>query len=233
MATADTKVEPKRIILVDDHRVMREGFARIIQDEPDLDVCAQFDSANGIFAGITKWNPHLVIVDICLEDTHGLELIKDIRAQYTKLPILALSMYDEALYAERAVRAGANGYAMKRSSAEDVVRAVRAVINGELWLASAVRNRLVDKFLGRQSVDASSLEGLSDREFEVFQLIGQGLKTRQIAEQLHLSPKTVDTYRAHLKEKLNLENGIDLVRHALHWVEHRGSRAEGQRSSAN
>ena len=212
----------KRLVLVDDHQVMREGFARLIEEEPDLRVCAQFDSAKGVCAEIEKLNPNLVVVDICLDDTHGLELIKDIRAQQPKLPILALSMYDEGVYAERAVRAGANGYIMKRASAEAVIQAIREVLRGELWLGPAVRNRMVNRFLGRKAASASTLEGLSDREFEVFQLIGQGLKTRQIAEKLRISPKTVDTYRAHLKEKLNLEHGPDLVRHAVHWVENEG-----------
>jgi DNA-binding NarL/FixJ family response regulator len=211
-----------RIILVDDHPVMRQGFARIIEDETDLEVCAQFDSAAGVIAAIAKLDAQLVVVDICLEDSHGLELIKDIRAQYERLPILGLSMYDESLYAERSVRAGANGYVMKRSDTRSVIEAIRTVLGGGLWLGEGIRERMVDKFLGRKSADASSLEGLSDREFEVFQLIGQGLKTRQIAEKLNISPKTVDTYRAHLKVKLNLDNGTELIRHALHWVEQQG-----------
>jgi DNA-binding NarL/FixJ family response regulator len=212
----------KRIILVDDHPVMRQGFARIIEDQPDLEVCAQFDSAAGVLEAAQKQTPDLIVVDICLDDAHGLELIKDLRAQHERLPILALSMYDELLYAERAVRAGANGYVMKRSDTSSVIEAIRTVLDGGLWLGEGIRERMLDKFLGRKAANASSLEGLSDREFEVFQLIGQGLKTRQIAGKLSISPKTVDTYRAHLKEKLNLENGTELVRHALHWVERQG-----------
>lgn len=211
-----------RLIMVDDHPVMRQGFARIVEDELDLEVCAQFSSAVGVIEAIGRERPDLVIVDPCLEDVHGLELIKDIRAQFDQIPILALSMYDEAVYAERAIRAGANGYVMKRSSTAAVLEAIRTALRGEFWLGEEVRERMVDKFLGRNSANASNLEGLSDREFEVFQLIGQGLKTREIAEQLGISPKTIDTYRAHLKEKLNLENGTELLRHALHWVESQG-----------
>lgn len=217
-----TNDQKHRIILVDDHPVMRQGFARIIDDESDLEVCAQFDSAVGVMDAIATLKPDLIIVDICLEDSHGLELIKDIRAQFERLPILGLSMYDETLYAERAVRAGANGYVMKRSDTKSVIEAIHTVLDGGLWLGEGIRERMVDKFLGRKAANASSLEGLSDREFEVFQLIGQGFKTRQIASKLSISPKTVDTYRAHLKEKLNLDNGTELVRHALHWVERQG-----------
>jgi len=210
---------PRQIMLVDDHEVMREGFARLIEAEPDLTVSQQFGTAREFLSAATRQAPDLAVIDICLDDVHGLELIKNLRAHIESLPILALSMYDESLYAERAMRAGANGYVTKRSSAETVLHAIRTVLDGELWLALEVRNRMVNKFLGRQSADASSLEGLSDREFEVFQLIGQGLKLRHISERLGISPKTVDTYRTHLKTKLNLNSGAELVRCALHWVD--------------
>lgn len=207
-------------MLIDDHSVMREGFARIIEAEPDLEVCAQFDSAKGVLEAIYKIKPSLVIVDMCLEDTHGLELIKNIRAHHKKLPILVLSMYDESLYAERALRAGALGYVMKRASAEKVVDAIRQVLKGNIWLGEEMEKSLMTRLL-RGEGSLAATDTLSDRELEVLQLIGAGHRTREIAQTLGISPKTVETYRAHIKIKLDLKDGLELTRFAVEYLSER------------
>jgi len=205
-----------KVMLVEDHPVMREGLAQMIKQEPDLSVCGEFEDAAHAFAAIPTMLPDLAIVDLSLKGSSGLELLKNARATYPKLRILVLSMYDESLYAERALRAGASGYIMKQEAAEKVMDAVRRVIGGGVYLSEKMGAKLVNQFIGSKSPgNKSSLEQLSDRELEVFELIGQGKGTRQIAEHLRLSVKTIESYRAHIKEKLKLKNANELVHTAI------------------
>ncbi|MHC4387497.1 MAG: response regulator transcription factor [Planctomycetota bacterium] len=208
-----------KILIVDDHPIVRQGLAELINHEQDLTVCAQAEDAIEALRTIKEIEPNMVIVDISLKETSGLELIKDIGAQYGNLPVLALSMHDESLYAERALRAGAKGYIMKAEATENVVTAIRKVLSGEIYVSDRMAAKMVRKLVGgRRETGASAIERLSDRELEVFSLIGQGQGTRQIAEKLHLSVKTVETYRAHIKEKLNLADANELLQYAIQWV---------------
>jgi DNA-binding NarL/FixJ family response regulator len=212
--------EKRRIYLVEDHPVTREGFAQLIDYQADLQVCGQAGTAAKALAGIEALKPDLVIVDISLAESNGIELIKDLKARSPALPVLVLSTHDESLYAERALRAGAKGYVMKQAPTSEVMEAIRRALEGELYLSETMRNKLVHKQLrgGPSSLPGADLELLSDRELEVFQLIGNGETTRQIAAKLHLSVSTVETYRAHLKEKLRLSNGMELVHRAVAWA---------------
>jgi DNA-binding NarL/FixJ family response regulator len=209
----------KKIALVDDHAVVRQGLTRIINDEPDLEVAAQFATAREAQTAIPTGSFDLVIVDIHLEDRPGLELIKDLRVLCPKLPLLVLSMYDEATYAERAIRAGATGYIMKRAPARSLVAAIRSALAGELWVSDGVRQILMERMLKGGAGKRSEVDQLSDRELEVLQLTGTGQNSRQIAAALGISPKTVETYRSNIKAKLNLRTGAELTRYAFQWVQ--------------
>jgi len=212
-----------RLLLVDDHPVLREGFAQLITIEPDLQVCGQTGNSVKALYDIAALKPDLVILDTALNGCNGIELIKQIKAVYSDLAILVFSVHDERLYAERALRAGARGYVMKQSPTEEVLGAIRRVLSGERYLSRRMHERMLEKISNGSSVSSAGSSGLeferlSDRELEVFQLIGAGLGTRQIAGQLHLSIKTVETYRAHLKRKLHLRNGMELIRMAMESV---------------
>jgi DNA-binding NarL/FixJ family response regulator len=205
-----------RILLVEDHPVMREGLAQLINHESDLSVCGQYDDAARAFAAIATLCPDLAIIDLSLKGSSGLELIKNIRAAHPKIRILVLSMYDESLYAERVLRAGAAGYIMKQEAAEKVLAAVRQVLGGGVYVSEKMSSKLMHQLIGgKPSQSASLMERLSDRELEVFGLIGQGKGTRQIAEQLRLSVKTIESHRAHIKEKLSLKDANELVHTAI------------------
>jgi DNA-binding NarL/FixJ family response regulator len=208
-----------QIILVDDHPIMREGFTQLINNEPDLNVCAHVGNATKAFDLIGSLKPDLAIVDIALDGSSGIELIKNVRSRWNNQLLLALSMHEESVYGERALRAGACGYVMKNETTEEIMKAIREVLRGEIYLSKQMRSLVVQKFLnGEPAHGHFGVEQLSDRELEVFQLIGSGRRTSQIAAELHLSIKTVETYRAHIKEKLMLRNGMELVRHAIHWM---------------
>ncbi len=217
----------KNIMVVDDHPIVRQGIRSMLAQEDDLVVVAEADSAATAISILDRQGESMdaVLIDISLKGADGLELIKSIRAQDTELPLLVMSMHDESLYAERALRAGANGYIMKQEMAGKVVDAIRSVIRGDIYVSDEIRQRILLGIRGGRRTDpnASPIERLSDRELEVFRLIGQGFGTRQVAEKLHLSIKTIETYRAHIKEKLNLENATELVRHAVQWVEQQDS----------
>jgi DNA-binding NarL/FixJ family response regulator len=205
-----------KIILVDDHPVLREGLAKLINREPGFSICGQFEDAACAFSAIPTLSPDLAIVDLALKGSNGLELIKNSRAAYPKLVILVLSMYDESLYAERALRAGAAGYIMKQEASEKILTAIRQVLAGGIYLSEKMSSKLMHQLVGGKAREAgSTLERLSDRELEIFGLIGQGMGTRQIAEQLHLSIKTVESHRSHIKEKLNLKDANELVHTAI------------------
>jgi DNA-binding NarL/FixJ family response regulator len=211
--------ERRRIIIVDDHPIVRRGLAQLIDQEDDLYVCGQADDAHQAIRGIRELNPDLVIVDVSLRTTSGIELIKDIKVQFPNLPVLTLSMHDEAIYAERALRAGAKGYIMKQEATEEVVTAIRRVLAGTVYVSQGMAAKMVSKIVaGPAEKGTSPVDRLSDRELEVFRLIGEGYGTREMAEKLYLSVKTIETYRAHIKEKLDLPDANELLRAAIRWA---------------
>jgi len=208
-----------KIFLVEDHPVTRDGFAQLIDFQEDLRVCGHAGTAAKALSEIDAVRPGLVVVDVSLPDAHGIELIKDLVAQLPHLRILVLSMHDETLYAERALRAGAKGYVMKQEPTEIVMAAIRKVLLGGTYLSPRMEERALQRFAGgTASASSSAYEALTDREIEVFELIGRGLSTREISAQLRLSVSTVETYRAHLKEKLQLASGTELAHRAIEWV---------------
>ena len=210
----------KRILLVDDHPIMRQGLALLIDHEPDLTVCCEAENARQALAAIAAAKPDLVLADISLPDKNGLDLIKDIQALHPGLAVLVLSMHDESLYAERVLRAGGRGYIMKEEGGKKLMAAIRQVLNGQIYVSEKMSAKILELFSGRRSGSGGSpIERLTDREFEVLQLIGQGRGTREVAEHLHLSVKTVEVHRANIKEKLQLKDATGLVRYAVRWVE--------------
>ncbi len=210
----------KRVLIVDDHPMMREGLAQLIEHEPDLSVCGQADSAAQALNAIAAQPPDLVLVDISLPDRSGLELIKDVHALHPQLPLLVVSMHDESLYAERVLRAGGRGYVMKQEGGKKLMQAIRQVLGGQIYVSEKMSAKILEIFSGRREGSVHSpVERLSDREFEVFQMVGQGQGTRQIASLLHLSVKTVEVHKANIKKKLELKSGADLVRYAIRWTE--------------
>jgi DNA-binding NarL/FixJ family response regulator len=217
-----TVKQKNRIFIVDDHPIVRRGLAQLINQEDDLVICGEADNAEAALEALKKVKPDLAIVDISLRGIDGFELTKLIRARFDNIPVLIVSMHDESLFAERALRVGARGYIMKQEAIEKMMEAIRKVLRGELYVSERVSANIVKRFVDGKAEGVSSPEELlSDREMEVFQLIGQGFGTRQIADQLHVSVKTVETYRANIKEKLNLKNATELMKHAVHWIESR------------
>lgn len=203
--------------------MMRQGLAQLIDNEPDLKVVAEADTGGQSLEIVTTQKPDLALIDISLPDKNGLELIKDLRSLSPTLSILIVSMHDEALYAERVLRAGARGYIMKQEGGNKLLQAIRQVLNGQIYVSEKMSARILEIFSGsRQDEGASPVGRLSDREFEVFQLIGQGKGTKEIADHLKLSVKTVEVHRAKIKEKLNLVTATDLVRYAVRWSEAQG-----------
>jgi DNA-binding NarL/FixJ family response regulator len=211
----------KRVFIVDDHAIVRDGLAQLLNAEDDLTVCGEADNAQTFLSAIAAAKPDIAIVDVALPTMNGVELIKHVKAQFPELPILVLSMYDENLYAERVLRAGARGYVMKQLGTTQVRDAIRNVLNGEIHVSEKISAKMLNMFAGGKSEGGSPVERLSDREFEVFELIGQGFGTRQIAGKLQLSIKTIESYREHIKEKMNYKNGTELVQQAVQWVERR------------
>lgn len=214
----------RKILVVDDHPFMRAGLAQLIDRQPDLQVCGEAGNPVEAARELARCRPDLVLTDITMPGRSGLEFIKDLQAAEANLPVLVVSMHDEVIYAERVLRAGARGYIMKEAGGENLLAAIRQVLRGEVYVSPSMSARMLETFAGRKPRGSSSpIEKLSDREFEVFQLVGQGKSTRDIATQLHLSPKTVDVHRAHIKEKLELKDATALVRHAVRWVETQGA----------
>jgi DNA-binding NarL/FixJ family response regulator len=211
-----TRVEKKNVFIVDDHPLLRQGLALLVNREPDLTICGEAEEAQTAMKEIAAKRPDILIADISLNGPDGLELLKNLRMLYPSLPVLILSMHDESIYAERALRARANGYIMKAEATEKVLVAVRRILGGDIYLSDRMANKLLHQYISGASADINSrLSTLSDRELEVFRLIGEGRSTRQIAEELHLSVKTVETYQAHIKDKLSLHSGRELVQHAI------------------
>ena len=214
--------EAKRIVIVDDHPLFRKGLQELIHSDGSFAVCGEAGSAAEAMVVIRKLHPDLTIVDLSLPGANGIELIKNIRAEFPKLPVLVLSMHDESLYALRAMRAGADGYVMKHEAMANVVHAVHEVFNGRPYLSPAMAAQVITKFAHRQAEgEVDAVDRLSDRELEILELIGKGNEVRQIAKLLHLSPKTVETHRAHIKDKLDLKNSREVARFALQWLQAR------------
>jgi DNA-binding NarL/FixJ family response regulator len=207
-----------KILLVDDHPMVREWLATLINQQADLEVCGEADSAPKALQLAGEVKPDVAIVDISMEGGSGIELIKNIKASHPEVLVIVLSMHDERLYAERALRAGARGYIMKREATKGVLQAIRCVLGGKLYLSDKMAMLMAEKFVdGRLKTEGSVIEKLSDRELEVFQLLGRGWSTRQIADELHVSFKTVQAFCARIKEKLNLASATELLREAVRW----------------
>jgi DNA-binding NarL/FixJ family response regulator len=208
----------KTVFVVDDHPIVRQGLALLINQETDLTVCGEAEEMYSALSAIQAVRPDILIVDISLNGPDGLELLKNIRLGAPRLPVLILSMHDESIYAERALRAGANGYIMKQEATEKVLVALRRILSGEIYVSDRIANSMLRHYArGVNPSEHSSISDLTDRELEVFRLIGEGHGTRQIAETLHLSVKTVESYQAHIKEKLSLRSARELVQHAVQW----------------
>ena len=215
----------KQILIVDDHPMMREGLRQLIEREPDLEICGEAEDAVMALDLAESQKPDIAVVDITLRSSNGLELIKDLHIRAPKTAVLVLSMHDESLYAERVLRAGGRGYIMKQEGGKKIVDAIRRVLSGSVYVSESVSARILDTFSGR-SENKSAVETLTDREFEVFQLIAQGLSTSEMAEKLHVSVKTIEVHRVNIKAKLNIATAQELIRFAVRWLES----DEGRRS---
>lgn len=212
----------RSILLVDDHPLMRAGLTQLINRQPDLEVCGECGEPSAAMRELARCKPDLILTDVTMPGRGGLEFIKDLMAADQARRILVVSMHDEVIYAERVLRAGARGYVMKEAGGENLLVAIRRVLDGQVYVSAKMSERMLESMAGRVPRGSDSpISKLTDREFEVFQLIGQGKSTRDIAEQLHLSTKTVDVHRGHIKEKLGLKDVTALVRHAVRWVETR------------
>ena len=217
-AASSPAQKKSRILIIDDHVMVREGVAEIIKHEPDLDVCGTATTAHEGIEAVRKLKPDLILVDITLPGKNGIEFIKDVRAMNPDLRILVMSMHDESLYVDRVLRAGGRGYIRKQEGGEKLIAALRRVVRGEIAVSEKMTGKLLEKFSGRKTID-SPLEGLSDRELEVFQLIGQGKTMKEIGHELHLSPKTVEVHRSHIREKLKVTSAAELIAYAARWSE--------------
>ena len=217
---SDATTTAKRIVIVDDHPLFRKGLEQLIHSHDGLAICGEAANAAEAMDVIRQVAPDMAIVDLSLPGANGIELIKNIRAEFPKLPILVLSMHDESLYALRSMRAGAQGYVMKQEALDDVVTAIREIFAGRPYLSPAMSATVIAKFAqGAGEASTNAVDGLSDRELEILELIGKGRDVREMAKALHLSPKTVETHRAHIKEKLNLQNARQVARFAVQWLE--------------
>jgi DNA-binding NarL/FixJ family response regulator len=213
-------VKPKapsrsRVLLIDDHPIVRERLAELINQELDLMVCGEAEDAYSAMEAINKTVPDIALVDISLKDSYGIELVKDIKAQHPAVKTLVLSMHDESLYAERALRAGARGYITKQEASKKVVGAIRQVLGGGIYVSEKMAGVLLGRVAGEPRSDGSPVDRLSDRELEIFQLLGEGLAVREIAKRLHVSVKTIEAHRTHIKEKLNMKTSPELLRYAI------------------
>jgi DNA-binding NarL/FixJ family response regulator len=210
-----------KIYIIDDHPIMVQGLKELINNQRDMRVVGFSEDWHVALEQAKKLLPDLIMLDVTLKDANGIEVLKNLKIHFPHIKVLMLSMHDENLYAMRSLKAGAQGYIMKQEAVDKVLGAIRQVLAGEVYLSETMSKRTMFQLLGRGggARSGSPLEDLSDRELEVFTLIGQGCTTRQIAEKLHLSIKTVETHRAHIKEKLNLKNSTELVQHAIHWRE--------------
>jgi DNA-binding NarL/FixJ family response regulator len=211
----------KRVVLVDDHPIMRHGLAQLIRMENALEVCGQAGSAREGLALVGKLKPDLAVIDLTLPDKNGLELVKDIRAMHPDTLCLVLSMHDEELYGERSLRAGARGYVMKQEAADHLITAIHKILSGGLYVSESLNARMLEQMTAPSRVKAAGIDSLTDRELEILELIGAGVATKNIAAQLNISARTVEAHRAHVKEKLGITDGAALMRYAVQWMETR------------
>jgi len=209
----------KQVLVVDDHEIMRQGLVQLIEQEGDLAICGQAEDVGGALKAIADSRPDIALVDISLKDSSGIELIKDIRVRWPDMPVLVLSMHDESFYAERVLRAGAKGYVSKSEVSAKVIEGIRKVLAGELYVSEKVVSKILRSTVGKQTSDVAPVDRLSDREFEVFELIGRGLQMREIAARLHLSLKTVEAHRENMKKKLGLDSAGALLTYAVQWIQ--------------
>lgn len=208
-----------RVFVVDDHPIVRQGLAMLVNQEPDLTVCGEAEDAQTAMQAVMATKPDILVLDISLNGPDGLDLLKNVRMRLPNLPVLVLSMHDESIYAERALRAGAQGYIMKQEATDKVLVALRRILGREIYVSERIANRMLQHYIGNSAAGKpSSIADLSDRELEVFRLIGEGHSTRRIAEELHISIKTVESYQAHIKDKLSLHSARELVQHAIQWT---------------
>jgi DNA-binding NarL/FixJ family response regulator len=220
MAADPQPQRPSRILVVDDHSIVRHGLVALLSREKDLVVCGEAASCEEARAAAKSLAPDLMIMDITMKDGSGLDVIREVRAASPQIKALVLSMHDETLYAEKALRAGARGYVMKENADEDIVEAIRTVLRGELYISTEVSAQMLREYIGEEA-ERTGIESLTERELEIFACIGQGLATRKIADKFGLSTRTVEVHRAHIKRKLQCEDAAQLVREAVRWVEQR------------
>ncbi len=213
------QLSPAKIVIVDDHPVFRQGVRALLQEYPEFTVCGEADEPHSAMKVIAETQPQLVTLDLSLKSANGLNVLKDIRAQFPKIKVLMISMHDEVVYAPRALKAGASGYLMKEVVVDAFLGAIRKVLNGEIYVSDRMSNQLLSQFATGAPKVMSPIERLSDRELEVLTLLGSGLRTRNVAENLHLSIKTVEAHCSNLKEKLHLSNASELLYYAMNWVQ--------------
>lgn len=219
MSQSGAAAKKSRVFVVDDHPIVRQGLAMLVNRQPDLIVCGEAEDAQTAMQALITAKPDILVLDISLNGPDGLDLLKNIRTRYPDLPVLILSMHDELMYAERALRAGAQGYIMKQEATDMVLVALRRILGHEIYVSERIANRMLQHYIGNPAAArSSSIADLTDRELEVFRLIGEGHSTRRIAEELHISVKTVESYQAHIKEKLSLRSARELVQHAIQWT---------------
>jgi DNA-binding NarL/FixJ family response regulator len=222
MRAGKATVKKTRVLIVDDHPMTRAGLVHVINHQPELIVCGEAESASQAIDILDSSRPDLLLIDITLPGKSGLELIKDVKAMHPELLMLVVSMHDESLYADRVLRAGARGYITKHEGGEKLMEAIRHVLRGKIYVSESMSAHILEIFSGGQTrLDRSSIEKLSDREFEVFESMGEGLSSQQIAKKLHLSAKTVDAHRANIKTKLNIKTTAELISYAARWTSHR------------
>ena len=223
MSKAKARTGPggrKQVLIVDDHPLIRQGIAALLEDSDDLAVCGEAESAAGALQVMRKITPDVAIVDLTLKESSGLELIKDIRIRHPEVLVLVLSMRDEGFYAERVLRAGARGYVTKEEGPDKVMEGVRKVLQGQIYLSEKMASKVMSRIVeGASQAGGSPIDKLTDRELAVLELIGRGLPTREIAGKLHISPKTVDSHREHIKDKLKLDSATELLKYAVQWVQ--------------
>jgi DNA-binding NarL/FixJ family response regulator len=208
----------RRVLIVDDHPIVRQGLRRVMENEDDLVVCGEAESARDARTAIKELHPDVVIADISLKQGDGIELVRDVRAHYPTLPILVLSMHDETIYAERMLSAGANGYIMKQAASDQFLASVRRVLDGGIYVSEAVGTNMIQKFAaGGAYISANPIDRLSNRELQILHMIGKGMSTRETAQSLNLSIKTIESHRQRIKRKLNLATGTQLVQYAVNW----------------
>src|SRR6202051_995594 len=214
----NAKRKVRRVLIVDDHPIVRQGLRRVMENEDDLTVCGGAEAARAAPIAIKELTPDVVIADISLKQGDGIELVRDVRAHHPQLPILVLSMHDETIYAERMLSAGANGYIMKQAASEQFLVSLRRVLDGGIYVSEAVGNNMIQKFAaGGSYISANPIDRLSNRELQILHMIGKGMSTRETAESLNLSIKTVESHRQRIKRKLNLSTGTQLVQYAVNW----------------